>query len=70
VSTGSHLILLKLSGYTDFEVSAQVSAGQTTPVTAILVPATTPTPTQGSLPGVLAFLALGMVSLLLWSRKN
>jgi hypothetical protein len=70
VSTGSHLILLKLSGYTDFEVSAQVSAGQTTPVTAILVPVTTPTPTQGALPGVLAFLALGMVSILLWSRKN
>ena len=70
VSTGSHLILLKLPGYSDWEVSAQVAAGQTTPVTAILVPVTTPTPTQGSLPGVLAFVALGMVSLLLWSRKD
>jgi len=70
VSTGSHLILLKLGGYSDWEVSAQVAAGQTTPVTAILVPVTSPTPTQGSLPGVLAFLALGMVSLLLWSRKD
>jgi PEGA domain len=70
VSTGSHLILLKLTGYSDWEVSAQVAAGQTTPVTAILVPVTTPTPTQGALPGVLAFLALGMVSLLLWNRKD
>jgi hypothetical protein len=70
VSTGSHLVLLKLSGYADFEVAAQVAAGQTTPVSAILVPVTTPTPTQGSLPGVLALLALGVVSLLLWSRER
>lgn len=70
VSTGSHLVLLKLPAYSDWEVSAQVAAEQTTPVTAILVPVTTPTPTQGPLPGGLALLALGMVSLVLWSRKR
>ncbi|NTV00154.1 MAG: PEGA domain-containing protein [Methanoregulaceae archaeon] len=70
VSTGSHLVLLKLPGYSDWEVSAQVAAGQTTPVTAILVPVTTPTPTKGSLPGMLALVALSIVSIVFWSRKR
>ncbi len=69
VSAGSHLVLLKLTGYADFEVTAQVSAGQTTPVTAILTPVTTQ-PTQGPIPAPLALVALVAAALLLWTRKN
>jgi hypothetical protein len=69
VGAGSHLVLVKLTGYADFEVTAQVSAGQTTPVTAILTPVTTQ-PTQGSIPAPLALVALVAAAFLLWIRKN
>jgi hypothetical protein len=69
VSTGSHIVLLKLAGYSDFEVTAQVSAGQTTPVSATLIPVTTQ-PTQGPVPAPLALLALVTAALVLWLRKN
>jgi hypothetical protein len=70
VTAGSHTVLLKLSGYQDWQVTAQVAAGQTTPVTATLIPATTAQPTQGSLPGILALFALGAVALLFWNRNK
>jgi hypothetical protein len=69
VTAGSHVVLLKLSGYSDWEVTAQVGAGQTTPVSATLVPVTTQ-PTQGPLPGGLALVSLGAVAFLLWIRKK
>jgi hypothetical protein len=69
ISAGSHAVLLKLTGYADFEVTAQVSAGQTTPVSATLIPVTTQ-PTQGPVPAPLALIALVTAALLLWLRKN
>jgi hypothetical protein len=69
VSAGSHVVLLKLSGYADWQVTAQVAAGQTTPVSATLVPVTTQ-PTQGPLPGALALISLGAAAFLLWIRKK
>jgi hypothetical protein len=70
VTAGSHTVLLKLSGYEDWQVTAQVASGQTTPVTATLVPATTTQPTQGPLPGVLALVALVAIAFVLWNRKK
>jgi hypothetical protein len=70
VTAGSHTVLLKLSQYEDWQVTAQVASGQTTPVTATLVPTTTTQPTQGPLPGILALVALGAVAFLLWNRKK
>jgi hypothetical protein len=69
VSAGSHVVLLKLSGYADWEVTAQVAAGQTTPVSGLLAPVTTQ-PTKGPLPGVLALVSLGAAALVLWIRKK
>jgi hypothetical protein len=70
VNAGSHTALLKLTGYADWQVTAQVAAGQTTPITATLIPVTTTKPTQGPLPGVLALVALGAVAFLLWNKRK
>jgi hypothetical protein len=63
LSPGSYAVLVKLSGYQDWQSNAQVTAGQTTQLSATLVPTTTPTPTvTGSWP-IAVFGALGLLFL-------
>jgi len=58
---GSHVVLMKLGGYSDWQSTIQVSGGQVTDVSATLVPGAAPTPKEaGSLPCALmgSFLAM------------
>jgi hypothetical protein len=66
LAPGSYTVLVKLSGYQDWQATQQVTAGQTSQISATLIPtAATPTPTQtGLLPltiiagiGILLFAA-------------
>jgi hypothetical protein len=70
LSPGSYIVILKLNGYQDWQSSAQVTAGQTTQLSATLLPSSTPTPTPtatGSWP--LAVIgASGLIFLLFWRK--
>jgi hypothetical protein len=64
LTPGAYTVTLKLSSYQDWQAGAQVTAGQTTQLTATLTQATTPTPTPtqtGSLP----IAVVGALSLML-----
>jgi hypothetical protein len=68
LSPGSYIVTLKLNGYQDWQSSAQVTAGQTTQLSATLLPTATPTPTQtGSWP-VAVIGASGLIFLLFWRK--
>ncbi|HUU74510.1 MAG TPA: PEGA domain-containing protein [Methanoregulaceae archaeon] len=70
VASGSHVVLMKLGGYQDWQSTVQVSAGQDTPVNAIFTPTPTTGPTKaGSVP-FLALAAIGAAALLLWRRTS
>lgn len=71
LSVGSHSITLKLSGYTDWMSSFEVTAGQTTPVSATLTPRQAPpAPTpSGGLP-VAVIGAVGLLGILLFVAKR
>ncbi len=63
---------LKLSGYQDWQAGAQVTAGQTTQLTATLTEITRPTPTPtptGGLP-VAVIGALGLLFVVMFFRKT
>lgn len=45
ITPGTHTVLIKLSGYQDYSSQVQVTAGQTTQISATLIQAATPTPT-------------------------
>lgn len=68
VQAGSHVVLLKLSGYADWQGTVQVNSGQVTPVDATLSPS--PTPTKSGPAGPLAVLALGILSAFLLFRRR
>jgi hypothetical protein len=68
LAPGTYTVMLQLSGYQDWQTDTQVTAGQTSQLSATLLPAATPTPTaSGSLP-VAVFGALGLLALLAWRR--
>jgi hypothetical protein len=72
LTPGAYTVTLKLSGYQDWQAGAQVTAGQTTQLTATLTEVTrpTPTPTQtGGLP-IAVIGALGLLFLVMFSRKT
>ena len=53
LAPGSHVVLLKLGGYVEWQSTIQVSGGQVTDVSATLTPGPTPTPKEsGSFPYV------------------
>jgi hypothetical protein len=69
LAPGTYTVLLKLSGFQDWQASTQVTAGQTSQLSATLLPAATPTPTaSGSLP-VAVFGALGLLAFAFWRRS-
>jgi hypothetical protein len=68
LTPGSYTVLLKLSGYSDWSSTAQVTAGQTAQLTATLNPLPTPTP-SGLLP-VTILAALGVLFLAVRKRSG
>jgi len=70
VSPGSHVILLKNPGYADWQATIIIQAGQNTPVSATLSPATTSAPTQGPFPAALVLAAIGMAGMVLLMRRR
>jgi hypothetical protein len=64
ISPGMHTVLLQLSGYQDWRSQVQVTAGQTAPVSATLLPAPTPTPTRGEMSPLVGVAALGLLIML------
>lgn len=68
VAPGSHVVLLKLAGYSDWQTTTQVTAGQVTQLSATLAPVPTTAPTTtGGLP-IACFGALACL-LLVFSRR-
>ncbi len=72
LSPGSYTLLVKLNGYQDWQATQQVTAGQTSQVSATLLPVTTQpttTPTQTGLLPLTIIAALGVLFLSI-HRKN
>jgi hypothetical protein len=68
LTPGTYTVMLRLSGYQDWQANTQVTAGQTSQLSATLISAATPTPTKtGALP-VTVFGALGLLALIFWRR--
>ncbi len=63
IQAGSRVVLLKLSGYSDWQATVTVSAGKTTPVDATLSPVS-PAPTKSGMEACLGLLALGVLGAL------
>ena len=70
VPAGSHSILLRMSGYSDFPYTVQVTAGGTASVIGGLSPLPTTAPTKSSLPAAVAALAVLAGLVLASCRKN
>jgi hypothetical protein len=68
LAPGSYTVFLKLSGYQDWQSTAQVTAGQTAQLSATLIPGGTPAPTQTGLLPVTIIAAIGV--LFLAARKR
>jgi hypothetical protein len=62
VQPGSHTVLIKQSGYADWQATQTVQPGQVTRVDATLSPSTTPT--KGGMPAVMALVGLLLVVIL------
>jgi hypothetical protein len=58
LSPGMYTVLLKLSGYEDWQSSTMVTAGQTAQISATLLPKTIPTTAPTPTPGFLAAIAV------------
>lgn len=69
MAPGSYTVILKLSGYQDWQSTAQVTAGQTAQLSATLIPAGTPTPTQTGLLPVTIIAAIGILFLAVRKRS-
>jgi len=61
LTPGSYTVLIKLSGYQDWQATQQVTAGQTAQVSATLLPSATPTPTQTGLFPLVILSGIGIV---------
>lgn len=69
VAAGSHTVTLKLGGYTDWQTTTQVTAGQITQLSATFTPVQTTAPTKsGNIP-LAGIGALACLFLIAW-RKN
>ena len=69
LAPGSYTVILKLSGYQDWQSTAQITAGQTAQISATLIPAGTPTPTQTGLLPVTIIAAIGVLFLAVRKRS-
>jgi hypothetical protein len=69
LAPGSYTVILKLSGYQDWQSTAQVTAGQTAQLSATLIPTGTPTPTQTGLLPVTIIAAIGILFLAVRKRS-
>ena len=65
----SYTVLVKLSGYQDWQTTQQVTAGQTAQISATLIPATTPTPTPTQT-GLLPLTVIAGVMILLLAVRR
>jgi hypothetical protein len=70
VPPGSHVVLLRMSGYTDFQHTVQVTGGQTASVIGGLSPLPTQAPTKSPLPPAMAVLAVLAGLALAYSRTD
>lgn len=61
LSPGSYTVLVKLSGYQDWQATQQVTAGQTAQISATLIPVGTPTPTQTGLLPLTVIAGIGIL---------
>ena len=61
LTPGSYTVLIKLSGYQDWQATQQVTAGQTAQISATLIPSATPTPTQTGLFPLVILSGIGIV---------
>jgi hypothetical protein len=68
LAPGTYTVILKLSGYQDWQSTAQVTAGQTAQLSATLISGGTPAPTQTGLLPVTIIAAIGV--LFLAARKR
>jgi hypothetical protein len=69
LAPGSYTVLVKLNGYQDWQATQQVTAGQTSQISATLIPsAAAPTPTQTGLFPVTILAGIGL--LFLAARKR
>ena len=68
LTPGTYTVLLKLSGYQDWQTTQQVIAGQTSQISATLIPVSTPTPTQTGLLPLTVIAGIGI--LILVARKG
>jgi hypothetical protein len=68
LAPGSYTVLVKLSGYQDWQATQQVTAGQTSQISATLIPSATPTPTQTGLLPLTVLAGIGI--LVLAARKK
>jgi len=68
LTPGSYTVLVKLSGYQDWQATQQITAGQTAQISATLIPVGTPTPTQTGLLPVTIIAGVGI--LFLAARKK
>ncbi len=63
LTPGSYTVLVKLSGYQDWQATQGVTAGQTSQISATLLPSGTPTPTQTGLLPLTVLAGLGILFL-------
>jgi hypothetical protein len=70
VTTGSHVVAFKLTGYTDAQYTIQVGAGQSVQVLGTLSPVPTTQPTKGPLSLSVVAGAFVMLMALGWFRRN
>ena len=69
ITSGSHTLLLQMTGYQDYVATVQVNKGATNTVATVLAPATTPTKKAGSLP-VAAGVSLVIIGLLAVRKRD
>ena len=63
LTPGSYTVLVKLSGYQEWQATQQVTAGQTAQISATLIPVSTPTPTQTGLLPLTILAGIGILVL-------
>lgn len=69
LTPGSYTVLIRLSGYQDWQATQQVTAGQTAQISATLTPSATPTPTQSGLLPLVVLAGIAIASLSVGKRS-